>query len=116
MREILFRAKDLRDKWIYGYYDGSDTRPALIEEKDNIGAFWIKGETLGQFIGLTDSNGVKIFEGDIIKTAIGNVIVIFKACGFMGEVIGKQFYYDLYDDNLEFVEVIGNIYDNTKLL
>ena len=34
----------------------------------------------------------------------------------MGEVIGKQFYYDLYEDNLEFVEVIGNIYDNPELL
>ena len=124
MREILFRAKTIGDepRWVEGYYTKRDVygitlftpnAPIIADEDGNWD--YINPETLGQFTGAY-ANGVKIFEGDIIKSVIGNVIVVFRACGFMGEVIGKQFYYDLYEDNLEFVEVIGNIYDNPELL
>lgn len=116
MREILFRAKTANDKpkWVEGYYDASyDRVPVMQTISDTIP---VDPSTLGEFTGITDINGVRIFEGDIIKSVIGNVIVIFKGCGFMGEVIGTHFYYDLYEDNLEFVEVIGNIYDNPELL
>ena len=124
MREILFRAKTVHNpEWVEGYYTKRDVYyitgftpnvPIIADEDGN----WdeIDPKTLGEFIGRRDKNGKKMFEGDIIKSVIGNIIVIFKACGFMGEVIGKQFYYDLYDDNLDSVEVIGNIYDNPELL
>lgn len=57
-REILFRGKSIYTKvWIYGYLTSKD----CIEEVEVI------PETVSQFTGLTDKNGVKIFEGDLLQ-------------------------------------------------
>lgn len=126
----LFRGKRIdNDEWVEGYliqsteiYGKPDPHTFIVNHEHPQSCFGsdiyieVIPETVGYFIGRRDKNGKRMFEGDIIKSVIGNVIVIFKNCGFMGEVIGKQFYYDLYDDNLNSVEVIGNIYDNPELL
>lgn len=73
-------------------------------------------ETVGQYTGLTDKNGKKIFEGDIVKNEYGYIgLIVMKACSYYIEWQSGNFSNDLYvfADTLE---VIGNIHDNPELL
>ena len=121
MREILFRAKAACGGWFEGgYYENNTGKyiitPALV-------ARLVIPETVGQYTGLTDKNGRKIFEGDIVE---GNS-EYFTYTHPYGKVVydGGQ-YLISFDDVLEDieclgawandVEIIGNIYDNPGLL
>lgn len=66
MREILFKAKDeSNDKWVEGYFAvWPNNKYCIIQDNYNVD---INIATLCQYTGLRDSNGVKIFEGDLIK-------------------------------------------------
>lgn len=140
MREILFRAKtepNCKDvmngkiiknpKWIYGYVDLGymhDCKAPLIGDKKGNKIYKCQYETIGQFTGLTDRNGKKIFEGDIVRDAqsslFGKVIYATPQDGFDG-IAG--FMVDDIDDGFQNyngfwhqVEVVGNIHDNPELL
>ena len=141
MREILFRGKTDNGEWVEGFYGQFHNRPTLNEpnkhqifvlfteeeEKQNkghflsaIGGLWhtVIPETVGQYTGLTDKNGKKIFEGDVVRVyfvdgdEVGEIVYANSAFRFKCEdgVLGY-----CIDDTLE-CEVIGNIHDNPELL
>lgn len=159
-REILFRGKrksqdkDFDGEWVYGdlfhnlVYDGRENEVRIGDvyfDKDTndeihgTGCVLVYFDTLGEYTGLTDKNGNKIFEGDIVQAP--------------SNLAGTEFYigaiefgnFDDYNGNIytgffirwhnvpqystlrqsivwwrdekdRFLEVIGNIYDNSELL
>lgn len=122
MREIEFRAKDEYGNWIYGLLTGNkyNLNEYAIFTQPYHGIYPIEKETIGQYTGLKDKNGVKIFEGDIVK--IGKILWKVEwfddFCEFRLSNVSNEsnksflnYYMCKYD-----LEVIGNIYDNPELL
>jgi uncharacterized phage protein (TIGR01671 family) len=132
MREILFKAKNMGDgKWVEGYYLYYDNEHIIIETTEN-GILYHKIDfnTLCQYTGLTDKNGNKIWENDIIGTDVGNVKVAYVTdpspyenhynAGF--EVLfanvtdNENYRHDLgYWTILRGFEAVGNTFDNPEL-
>lgn len=78
-------------------------------------------ETVGQYTGLTDTNGKKIFEGDILRIVGCYFDVIYHNGGFVWQDMRLNKFVNYADSNsnieqFSFVEVIDNIHDNFKLL
>lgn len=117
MREILFRGKRVdNNEWIYGYYHKLDKQDLLDKTyiipdyASAIYSYEVIPETIGQYTGLKDNNGIKIFEGDILRD-YGNEIeewtVSFEDGGFIGTFDNVcEHLYEISD-----LEVIGNIHD-----
>lgn len=121
MREILFRGKCKIDGgWVYGhFFHNRDNTEICIRAASE--DFAVNPETVSQYTGLTDKNGTKIFEGDILKNEKGICFGgEYKACVEYSDVFGK---YCAVSDcvgfearDFEYLEVIGNIHDNPELL
>ena len=121
MREILFRGKRLSNgEWVYGFIIKTFGTYYIIDKDDNKRiAYKIIPETVGQYTGLTDENGEKIFEGDImaftaygfdyvgtVEFAYGCASVMCEhASPFLDQAVSKHGAY-----------IIGNMHDNPELL
>jgi len=122
MREILFRGKQVDGcGWVRGsLVEAKDKETRIIPKHsdDRVAycVFPVFPETVGQYTGLKDKNGVKIFERDILQDedkCLG--IVEFNKGRFVGNFDGRTYYSELYSD-AEKSEIIGNIHDNPELL
>lgn len=163
MREILFRGKRVDNgEWIEGYYIGlhkttycfegeakrnkeNEIHQIVFEQMTD----WdlpnkhlrvdVIPETIGQYTGLTDKNGKKIFEGDIVKdvtvpvqcgigivkfgkyeTRINHSLINDNYAYHIGVYIKWNKTLNFYRKDLDFwneeIEVIGNIHDNPEFL
>ena len=130
MREILFRGKRVDNgELVYGWLCRVGDKYANIVEKDTEVLCSVSTKTIGQYTGLTDKNGKKIFEGDIIKIVpdydYSDDYSISKVYSYNG-VFCVDYHGDDFDSTaLGFLEdylpdgdfeVIGNIHDNPELL
>jgi uncharacterized phage protein (TIGR01671 family) len=120
MHEILFRGKKISDgKWVYGLLTLSDGKAIIqtIPYGTRSTKYVVQPDTIGQYTGIIDKNGKKIFECDIVrrKTLDDSFtgVVEFKAPKF--QVRGEKF--DVFIEDLySAYEKIGNIHDNPELL
>ena len=147
MREILFRGQTRKKdqkvwmdgtpvdgEWVYGgvlqgigdfsiIYGGKNAN----DPGEGLEKWCVYTDTLGQFTGLTDKNGKKIFEGDFVKEQDvvhngeiqipGHIfsVVMRKGCWCVIPIYDTE-EWDFLNSYLPFLEVIGNIHDNPELL
>ena len=129
MREILFRGKPkAKNEWITGnllfYPDVNRAYMSLGVFKGG-GFLEVQKDTIGQYTGLTDKNGKKIFEGDIIK-AQDDIFGSPFCNGITGKVVYEETAFFIEPKNVmetqwlfnecAVYEIIGNIHDNPELL
>lgn len=129
MREILFRGKHKSSgKWCEGNLHIDNQNVAIITPDNTpLGCYGlVDSATVGQYTGLTDKNGNKMFEGDIVRAVLPKsnaitefvwpiMVVVFSEGAFA--VMRGRYCTPLYSfaPAVE-LEVIGNIHDNPELM
>lgn len=138
MREILFRGQTrrygekvklngekIKSNWVYGgiFPQNGDGDFAIIyQQEPTVEKYPVYADTVGQYTGMKDKNGKKIFEGDIIDFSDRSDDDGYGIVQYDAEETKFGFVYDNYCEGLgqrywsTNVEVIGNIYDNPELL
>ena len=129
-REILFRGKIIelckyQGQWLEGFF-GSDNGKTFIaiQNENGLNGYFCDSKTVGQYTGLTDKNGTRIFEGDIVKQEFSKFRQSTnEICEFHDGSFGLKIKDLGIEKFLPFAcicnatyKVIGNIYDNPELL
>lgn len=133
MREILFRGQQrkkgekvrldgspVESSWFYGngVLQSRGQSSIIYQTEPVFSKHSVYSDTLGQYTGVTDKNGTKIFEGDIVKNSRFNKIEEVRYINKRKRIMfcGINYIVDLEYINEIYYEVIGNIYDNPELL
>lgn len=146
MREILFRGKQSDNEWVKGYLyitQGGQYEISRYSKSYDCERYTsvVIPETVGQYAGLTDKNGTKIFEGDIVEITFHSdakyqyLIWFNKEMSCWEAIETKDIRFngnDYYGNNVEYsdfcfmlqdpygdvesVKIIGNLHDNPELL
>ena len=132
MREILFRGKRTENgEWVYSSFIMQDKEHKLLSTEVELfdGEKWraVVPETVGEYTGLTDKNGKKIFEGDIMRYGYplpddydltsDDYLIIFADGAFRGQFIDSPKYTPkIYDICFSSYYIVGNKWDNSELL
>ena len=130
-RVVKFRGKRVDNgEWVFGDYSRyskykSTIMVDLLEEED----YWVLSETVGQYTGLKDKNGVEIYEGDVVTACWYDYEEPnHDMTGIVEFTEGWMSYWIADYDKKEFselngqgychwtIEVIDNIYDNPELM
>ena len=120
MREFLLRGKRTDNgEWITDSETYIRDGDGIWLSDENLNVVTVIPETVGQYTGLTDKNGVRIFEGDIVTGWFNHEKIV----GYIFYGGNAQFFiqrdgiYGIGLDNSDcWLEVIGNIHDNPELL
>lgn len=125
MREILFRGKHKNGFWCYGNLNINSQGVTIITPDETaLGKYrTVIPETVGQYTGLTDKNGKKIFEGDILKDHsftiddFSKVVYDTENAQFSladcDEICDTMEEWERYREDYE---IVGNVYDNPELV
>jgi uncharacterized phage protein (TIGR01671 family) len=133
MREILFRGKcnetcKYNGQWIEGFYGEDDGKPNIAHSTDRgLIGYFCEPDSIGQYTGLTDKNGKKIFENDICrfdngeefkdKDRFSNYVVQWDSVNTRYVVVDVWDCEDILDDFFSRnAIIIGNIHDNPDLM
>lgn len=146
MREILFRGKRKDNgEWVFGslvdnlFFNENGKVPYIFQPgegydcwndlEEEIDFFEVDPETVGQYTGITDDDGKKIFEGDILGITNDDPDYDYKTKVYLDcdtlcvDVQGQDYDYtsigfaiEIWDDECDQVKIIGNIYDKPELL
>ena len=140
MREILFRGKRTDNgEWITDSETYIRDGDGIWLSDENLNVVTVIPETVGQYTGLTDKNGTKIFEGDIVRATIEraercqsprieNGVIGYDCIGMIGLILykdknGENVWSDFFNElSLSgliedyYFEIIGNIHDNSDIL
>ena len=136
IREVIFRGKRTDNgEWVCGYYTKAryflNKKEMHIIFEPDVEAFphcefpWyeeVLPETVGQYTGLTDKNGVRIFEGDIVRhdENYHDMVISYDVENWGGwlyeDMDDNMQAYSIYEFCLKDIAVVGNIHDNPDII
>ncbi len=132
MREIKFRGKCMdksTDEWLYGELTqdrDSDGKHVRIICKNKDSKFWgmhieVNPETVGQYTGMKDRDGIDIYEGDLLEPLIGQLKGRVGVMEYAGDRFEMKipfecrvFHYAIGGAS-NYFRIVGNIYENPEL-
>lgn len=123
-REILFRGWNKKNKkWLYGYYcvnrgEHFIAPDEFVNPLASYEDYVVEADTVGQYTGVKDAKGVKIFEGDIIKSFAYQHIIQYDDKEARFEAVMKDIHCSVWQQWIDAFEkvIIGNVHEDKELI